>query len=115
MLFNTFIKLCNHNHYLTQNIFISPKRNTISTGSHLLPSPPCPPPQFTTSLSYAALHHTTETVLLSGLLGPSNPRVESSPSPVLRGEQHDCGSPGPDPEGGQGLGPLPRGLLRKEA
>ncbi|KAB0400701.1 hypothetical protein E2I00_008327 [Balaenoptera physalus] len=54
--------------------------------------------KFTTSLSYAALHHTTETVLLSGLLGHSNPRAESSPSPVLRGEQHDCGSPGPDPE-----------------
>ncbi|KAM9045683.1 LOW QUALITY PROTEIN: ligand-gated cation channel ZACN [Megaptera novaeangliae] len=46
----------------------------------------------------AALHHTTETVLLSGLLAHSNPRAESSPSPVLRGEQHDCGSPGPDPE-----------------
>ncbi|XP_059938691.1 zinc-activated ligand-gated ion channel [Mesoplodon densirostris] len=41
---------------------------------------------------------TTETVLLSGLLAHSNLRAESSPSPVLSGEQHDCGNPGPNSE-----------------
>ncbi|XP_030618016.1 zinc-activated ligand-gated ion channel [Delphinapterus leucas] len=44
------------------------------------------------------LFSTTEAVLLSVLLAHSNLRAESSPGPVLSGERHDCGNPGPNPE-----------------
>ncbi|KAI4566943.1 hypothetical protein MJG53_015620 [Ovis ammon polii x Ovis aries] len=53
---------------------------------------------------------TTETVLLTGLLARGKLRAEDSPIPALNGEQHNRGKPGPNPEGGQGLGPLPGGV-----
>lgn len=51
---------------------------------------------------------TMESVLLAGLLARGHLGAKSSPSPAPRGEQQDPRNPGPNPEGGQGLGPFLR-------
>lgn len=67
----------------------------------ILPAPAVAPPlptspvHYVTALLLLVFISTTETGLLSGLLAHSNLRAESSPSPVLSRERHDCGNPGP--------------------
>lgn len=58
---------------------------------------------------------TMETVLLAGLLARGHLRAKSSSSRAPRGEQQDPGHPGPNPEGGHGLGPFLGGGVRNEA
>lgn len=76
--------------------------------------PPPFPVYYFTVLLLLLFISTAETVLLAGLLARGHLRAKSSSSPAPRGEQQDPGHPGPNPEGGHGLGPF-LGWVRNEA